>query len=302
MICFPYPCSSDIKALAGRIGFDACGIAPAGQVDSEATEQRHRWIDEGMYAGMDYLTRYDDLRNDPRLLMPGCRSIIMLAASYYSDTSSDIIARYALGDDYHDVMRKKAEPIVSLLADNGYKSRICVDTAPFAERYWAVRAGLGFIGLNSMLIIPGTGSRVFLAAVLTDAPLEPDRPCVMSCIGCKKCIEGCPTHALNADKTVDARRCLSCLTIEHRGDFAYDTDLHGRLYGCDRCQDICPHNNDCTPLKFKEFTPRPDVVGLTVEEAAVMTQQQFSTMFKGSAIKRAKLAGLTRNARQLLGD
>lgn len=303
MTCSPYQCSADdIKALAAQACFDACGIAKAGPVDYDAADQRRQWIDEGMYAGMDYLTRHVDLRDDPRLLMVGCRSIIMLAASYYSETSSDIIARYALGDDYHDVLRKKVQPIVSLLAANGYTARVCVDTAPLAERYWAVRAGIGFIGLNSMLIIPGIGSRVFLAAVLTDAPLEPDKPCDMSCIGCGKCINECSAHAITPNKTVDARRCLSCLTIEHRGDFTPGTDLHGRLYGCDRCQDVCPHNRDCAPLKFAEFTPRPDVVSLTVEEAAVMTQQQFSTIFKGSAIKRAKLTGLTRNAQRLLGD
>lgn len=302
MTCSQSPCSDDIKELAAQIGFDSCGIARALPVDSNVTDQRRRWLESGMHAGMDYLTRYDDIRTDPRLLLTGCRSVIMLAASYYSDTSSDIIARYALGDDYHDVLRKKAQPIVDFLAEKGYSARICVDTAPLPERYWAVRAGLGFIGLNSMLIIPGIGSRVFLAAVLTDAPLEADQPCTLSCAQCGRCIKECPAHAIMSDKTVDARRCLSYLTIEHRGDFDAEVDLHGRLYGCDRCQDVCPHNSNCAPLKFKEFTPRPDVVGLTIEQAAALTQQQFSTMFKGSAIKRAKLAGLTRNARRLLGD
>ena len=302
MTCSQSPCSDDIKKLAAKIGFDACGITTATPVDSNAVEMRRQWIAAGMHAGMEYLTRYDDLRCDPGFLMPRCKSVIMLAASYHSDISSDIIARYALGDDYHDVLRKKAQPIVSFLQENNYAARICIDTAPLAERYWAVKAGIGFIGLNSMLIIPGIGSRVFLASILTDLQLNPDTPVTMSCIGCGRCISECPGHAIMPDKTVDARRCLSYITIEHRGDFSPETDLHGRLYGCDRCQDVCPHNTDCAPFKFDEFSPRPDVVGLTVEEAAVMTQQQFSTIFKGSAIKRAKLAGLTRNARRLLGD
>lgn len=294
------PCSKAIKQLAVEIGFDAVGIAQADSVDQSEIKQRQDWIKSGMNASMSYLERNTDLRSDPRLLMPGCRSIIVLAASYHSDISCKIIAQYALGDDYHDVLREKVQPITSLIKRHGFTTRVCVDTAPIAERYWAVKAGIGFIGLNSMLIVPEIGSRVFLTEILTDADLEPDAPCELSCISCSKCISCCPGKAINDDKTVDARRCLSYLTIEYRGEFDKNLNLYNRLYGCDCCQDVCPHNQNTPLLKFGQFKPRPDVINLTVDQAATMTQEQFSKMFKGSAIKRTKLSGLTRNALQII--
>ena len=293
-------CSESIKRLAAQIGFDAVGIAKADQVDQSEIKQREDWKKSSMNASMSYLERNTDLRSDPRLLMPGCKSIIVLAASYYAEISSKIIARYALGDDYHDVLREKVQPITELLHQLGFSTRVCVDSAPMAERYWAAKAGVGFIGLNSLLIVPNIGSRVFLIEILTNANLEPDNPCELSCIKCGKCITCCPGKAINDNKTVDARRCLSYLTIEYRDEFDDELNLHGRLYGCDRCQDVCPHNQDSAPLKFEQFTPRPDVVNLTVEQVATMTQEQFSKTFKGSAIKRAKLYGLKRNALQII--
>lgn len=293
-------CSESIKLLAFKTGFDAVGIARAEPVAKTEMYQRQDWIKSEMNAQMSYLERNTDLRSNPCLLLSGCKSIIVLASSYHSEISSKIIAQYALGDDYHDVLRQKVKPITDLLNQHGFTTRVCVDTAPMAERYWAVKAGVGFIGLNSLLIVPNIGSRVFLVEILTDAILESDSPCELSCKKCGKCISCCPDKAINENKTVDARRCLSYLTIEHRGDFPDDLNIHGRLYGCDRCQEVCPHNQHSVSLTFKEFEPRPDVVNLAVEQAASMTQEQFSKMFKGSTIKRTKLAGLTRNALQIL--
>ncbi len=294
----PYLCKSKLRELAAGAGFCGFGIACADVVDPVFASVRRRWIESGMNAGMDYLARYDDVRSDVRLMVEGARSVIVLAMSYYDPSALPgvSVARYALGDDYHDVLRRLCVPIAGVLESEGFAARICVDTAPVAERYWAVKAGVGVIGLNSTLIVKDAGSFCFLCEIVTDAPLPPDSPAQGDCGRCGRCVKACPAGALNGDNTLDARRCLSYLTIEHRGNFPPGTDLHGCLYGCGRCQEVCPHNVSPAVTPRSEFMMRPDYAALSLDQVIELDQNGFSTIFARSAIKRAKLAGLVRNA------
>ncbi|MDE6528003.1 MAG: 4Fe-4S dicluster domain-containing protein, partial [Muribaculaceae bacterium] len=207
----------------------------------------------------------------------------------------------------HEVLRRHLAPAAQLLADEGFSARICIDTAPVLERYWAVKGGIGFIGRNRQLIVPGMGSYFFLAEIITSAEIEPDTPCALTCGNCGKCVEACPGGALDAPDGFDATSCLSYLTIEHRGELPAATGkgcksrpiaeaLGNRVYGCDECQRVCPHNADPPVTGIAEFRMRPALRGITRAGILDMTQQQFSTIFSHSAVKRAKLAGLQRNA------
>lgn len=255
---------------------------------------------------MSYLANHELLRSDPRLLLDGAQSVISFAFPYYSavaHASQDYVARYALGDDYHEVVRRRLDVVAQKVRDTfGGDTRVCVDTAPLRERYWAARSGIGFIGLNGHLIIPGAGSYFFLAELLTTVafrPTETPDGRAGRCEGCGRCVKACPGGAIGADGSFDASKCLSYLTIEHRGDFPDGTNLHGCLYGCDVCSDVCPHNANPPITIIAEFAPRPAVVALTAERVGEMSRADFSTIFRHSAIKRAKLAGLQRNARKI---
>lgn len=305
------PSSKDIADVAHRLGFACIGATVCEPVGEDDVAIYDRWIADGRNAGMEYMERYGEVRNDPRLLLDGARTIIMAAAPYHHAVPSDeasrraanAIAAYAHGDDYHEVVRRRLEALAGFIRGRwGGETRVCVDTAPLRERYWARRAGLGFIGLNNHLIIPGEGSYFFLGAVLTTVAFRPDEPVDGECDRCGRCLASCPGKAIGADGSIDCRRCLSYLTIEHRGDFGENINLHGHLYGCDVCQQVCPHNRQARPTSINEFAFRPEYAGLSPEAVAEMTQEQFSSLFSHSAIKRAKLAGLQRNARKILDD
>lgn len=289
-----------ILEIALKQGFSAFGVARCHAVSPGAAARSRLWLDTGMNGCLDYMERYPDLRLDPSALLEGCRSVVVMAASYYFNEcqsySDARVARYARGDDYHEVLRRLASPITDFLASQGHTSRICVDTAPIPERYWAVEAGVGFIGRNGCLIVPGIGSYCFLTLLLTDAPLEPDEPCSGSCAGCGACLKACPSGALQSDGLIDCRRCLSCLTIEYRGDFPDDFNTGGRVFGCDTCQDVCPHNRNIPESLISEFRMRDAVRDLTIDRILEMEQPEFSSIFTHSAVKRTKLAGLRRNA------
>lgn len=318
-----FPQLDGIMRSAGAI---AWGVAAAVPVDDEAWERRNRWIAGGCNAGMDYLDRYPDVRRDPRNLLEGARSIIVGAFSYYPSQrqhpSAPQFAWYAYGRDYHEVLRTRLQQAADTIAAMrpGATFRICVDTAPVMERYWAVKAGVGFIGRNAQLIVPGYGSACFLGEIVTDIPLTPSAPCTLACPdGCDLCIRACPGHALSQNltavrppsgsttdvaitesprpyATVDARRCLSYLTIEHRGPLPEGAPHPGRrIYGCDTCQTVCPFNRHSQPTAIPEFAPSPALLSITDADIAALTPEAFSTLFRHSAIKRAKLAGLLRN-------
>ncbi len=304
------PCQwFDLPAhIMERNGVFRWGIAEIAPVDTNAQQIYHAWISAGHNASMTYLERYNEVRANPELLLPDAKSIICCAFPYFypisksSDTAN--IALYALGDDYHEVLRNRLESIAKELRQLfGGETRVCVDTAPLRERYWAERSGLGCIGINNHLIIPGAGSFFFLGEIISTVAFHPthtltDNPCNK----CMCCVKACPTGALRADGTIDASKCLSYLTIEHRGELPTDTNLHDCLYGCDACGKACPLNTHPAISHIPEFQPRQDLLSLTLNEVATMNQPTFSTLFAHSAIKRTKLTGLQRNAISIISD
>lgn len=290
-----------LRQEALRAGFCSFGVALATEVDPQWTATYSQWIAAGENGGMEYLSNHADLRRDPRLLLPGARSVISLVLSYFhteSGTGDARFAMYAHGDDYHEVARSRMLPLVELLENQGYKTRMCVDTAPMRERYWALRSGVAFAGRNGLAIVPGHGSYCFLCEIITTAELTPDSPLGYGCDGCGRCLEVCPGKAIREGGMVDARRCHSYLSIEHRGEFPEGTALN-ILYGCDECQRVCPHNKDIPVTAIQELRQRESLGGLTLADVEAMTQEQFSAIFRHSAVKRCKLTGLQRNLRYL---
>lgn len=296
-----------IKARAQELGLDACGIARVHAVDSEAAMRYRRWLDENANGCMEWAARYCDVRDNPALLLDGAQSIIMVAMNYYparlQPHDAPQFALYAYGRDYHEVMRDRLQRLAATVTQlTGAATRCCVDTAPLRERYWAVQAGLGFIGRNNALILPGKGSYFFLGAIVTTAQLQPDPPCTLTCGDCGACERACPGNALHSGMPVDARRCLSCLTIEYRGPLPQWTRkvLGNRVYGCDECQRCCPHNRNAKPTQVAELQPSEAFLSLTASDINQMDQTEFSRLFAHSAVKRTKLAGLQRNLRHIL--
>ena len=298
---------SIIKKMAVELGFDACGIARASHVDDEAVQRYHEWLADGKNGCMQWAQNNMEVRDNPELLLNDAKSVIVVAMNYFPQVFQEAgaaqFAYYAYGRDYHEVMKRKLWQLGEFIEkETGCLSRACVDSAPLRERYWAQRAGVGFMGRNNQLILPGKGSYFFLGALVTTLELEPDEPCLEQCLQCGACERACPSGALHCGETVDARRCLSCLTIEHRGDLPewVGNVIGNRVYGCDECQRCCPHNRHAVGNTTAEFQPRPELLSLTIDNILEMTQEQFSTLFSHSAVKRAKLAGLQRNARAIL--
>lgn len=293
-----------VRRQALAAGFDACGFARAEPVEAWAVEQYDRWIADGANDCMEYAARYRDVRNDPRLLLDGAKTIISVAMNYLppvrQQAGSPQFALYAYGRDYHEVLKEQLFRLAAYIErETGCKSRSCVDTAPIRERYWARRAGLGFIGRNNMLIIPGRGSFFFLGELVTTLELEPDEPCSLSCAGCDRCAVACPGGALHDDgSAVDARRCLSCQLIERRGELPVWVArvVGNRVYGCDTCQLVCPHNAGAVPSPQPDFSPSAEFMSLTRRDIADMTPSRFRHIFSHSAVRRTRLDGLRRNA------
>ena len=303
-----------VKELVRTLsGASAVGIAKACPVSPEAVEQYRRWTAAGRHGPMAYMTNHQVIRDDPRLLLDGAQSIIVEAFPYYHPEpqwrSRRRIARYARGEDYHTVIRSRlSRAAEAISAELGGAWRVCVDTAPIRERYWAVQAGLGFTGRNNTLIIPGQGSYFFLGEIITTLPLSPDAPCTLTCGDCLRCLHACPAGALTpaaphspmegqlptAPTALDARKCLSCLTIEHRGDFPHPLNLHGRIAGCDTCQEVCPHNAQ-PPTGLPEFAPANPLLTLSDQELEAAPPSTLKPVLKHSALSRIRPADLLRN-------
>lgn len=296
-----------IKAEAAACGFGAVGIAEAVDLNDEAVRLQN-WLDRGYHGGMDYLNNYLEIRKDAGLLLEGARSVISLAFNYYNPDfpprqSRFKISRYAAGRDYHKVLKGKLKRMVRSLEEKvgPFQSRICVDSAPIMERPWGVRSGLGWIGKNGNLIIPGKGSFYFLAELIVDIELEYDRPAVDHCGHCRRCIDACPTTAIVEPYVVDSRKCISYLTIEHKGEF--DAEVAGSynewIFGCDICQDVCPFNRFSERHDEKDFVPKEDLACLTEDDWKNLTSEQYDKLFGGSAVKRTGFVGLKRNIKFL---
>ncbi len=253
---------------------------------------------------MGYLARNMELRNDPRGLLPSAKTVIVAAFNYYpkhlQPAENPQFAYYAYGRDYHEVVRERLNALADFIKERyGGDTRVCVDTAPLHERYWAQKAGIGFEGVNSQLIIPGRGSYFFLGEVLTSVDFTPSAPCDCDCGRCGACMRACPAGAIKGDGTIDASRCLSYLTIEYRGDLPDDTPAGNRIYGCDACQLVCPHNRHAQPTDIADFAPSERFLTLDEERIAALTPESFNAIFRHSAVKRTKLSGLLRNLRLL---
>ena len=301
-----------IKAEAKSLGFFACGIAKADAVEQSVVDSYRRWIAEGCNASMAYLENYPDKRFDPRLLVPGVRSIVSVALNYAPSrrmpTDAPQFASYALGKDYHDVVKHKLSQLAERLGfELSDQVRAFCDSAPVLERYWAVRAGLGWIGRNHQLIIPHAGSMFFLGELFLPVEVDYDKPMESRCGTCNHCVEACPTQALkrNADgdtSKFDSRLCLNYQTIENRGEIPDElaAKLAPYIYGCDRCQSACPWNRFAVPNTTPELQPSDELLAMKREDWLTLTEEEYRKLFKGSAVKRAKYAGLMRNIKDAL--
>ncbi len=297
--------SKNLKAEALSLGFSHCGLAPAEPVPEAFMQHYEQWLRQGHQGEMHYMENHLALRRDPRLLLPGARTVVSLAMSYNpgkSDTQSGI-AWYAQGQDYHEVIRGRLQQLLQTIPQlTPTDVRICVDTAPIMEKYWAWRCGLGWIGRHTQVVIPHVGSAFFLSELLLtsesdsyDLPRYP-QPYHSGCGNCRQCLDACPTHAIS-DEGMDARRCLSYLTIEHRGPLPEGTGryLGDCFYGCDRCLQACPHLNCGLSTPVPEFQPSPRLLAMTPDEWRRLSVDQYRQLFRGSAVKRAKYEGLVRN-------
>lgn len=303
------------------------GFSRAGEVEDAAWLEYERWLASGRHAGMEYMERYRDVRRDPRLLLEGASWVISIAFGYTTATGRQKdcarISRYALVKDYHNWIKKelRRSGIGALLGEEHQDWRICVDSAPVMERYWAVKSGLAVRGRNGSAIVPGTGCEVFLAEIVTNADLHHRKPSQpeegtpfqgeaedkymqgAECLDCGKCIRACPTGALRSDGTIDCDRCISYLTIEHRGEWldrrqvaAMRTEA-GRhtLFGCDRCIEACPLNITAQPCTADRYISQ-STVGLTPDDIIKTDDDTLRSMLQGSSLKRAGIEGLRRNA------
>lgn len=299
--------TSLLKTSAARLGFSACGVAPAAPVGKHVAEHFHRWISEGKQAGMAYLANNMEKRLDPTQLVEGAQSVVSVALNYYPAKMLDAsrqyeFAWYAYGQDYHDVMKARLTQLAEALlaeVEGEVNYRLFCDTAPVLERYWAWQCGLGWIGKNTQLIIPHAGSAFFLGEIIIDRPFTSyDHPMESRCGTCTRCLNACPTGALARPYTLDAARCLSYLTIEHRGNSLPSEAVRAMgncIYGCDRCQQACPWMRFARPTEVREFSPKPEFADLTHNALQSLSIEEYRHIFRGSAVKRAKYEGLMRN-------
>ena len=329
---------ADIRREVFAVGAYACGVVRAMPVAAEAVARYEEWLADGNAGNMDYLGHYGEVRRDPRLLLDGegARTLIVTLFAYQDNVHPaegvPYIAHYALGQDYHDVLRRRLKTVIGQLRPRfGGKWRVCVDSAPLMERYWAARAGLGVIGDNGCLIVPGVGANFFIATIVTTAQMPTDDPVegTSHCLGCGRCVRECPTGALRGDGSVDARRCISYLTIESHDDIPADIPMGNTLYGCDVCRRACPlaccktdigqgrqlehsenlenseHSSVSTFGKFAEtmtvlpeFTPDSRLLSMTVADWRALDDEGYAALTAHSAMRRVSLDKLRSTLRR----
>ena len=304
----PIQIRTDLEEHARDLGFIEFGIAPAESLDEEASRLRD-YLDLNYHGTMQWMAGNVQRRTDPKQVVPGAKSVIMVAYNYFTGRAPQEpwkakISKYAWGDDYHDVVTPKVrslEKSLHQLVDGSVRSRSYVDTGPIMEKAWAARAGIGWIGKHTNLIHRDHGSWFFLGAIITDVELEYDSRLPDYCGSCTRCIDACPTDAIVDSYVLDSRKCLSYLTIEYRGDhFPEQQAEHteGWIYGCDICQEVCPWNNKFEhPTEDTHFTPRDENVNRDLTEWLDLTEQEYRERFRKSPVKRAKYRGLMRNIR-----
>ncbi len=295
--------SRQIKEAAKSIGFDDCGIARAGFLKEDAFRLSD-WLKQGYHAEMNYMERYFEKRTDPRMLVPGAKSVISVLLNYKPDTTQKeednlLISKFAYGKDYHYIIKAKLHRLMDtvnqkIIPVNG---RYFVDSAPLLDRAWAYYAGLGWLGKNTNLISPKHGSFVFIGTLVVDVELIYDKPIADHCGNCRKCIDACPTNALIHEKVLDARKCISYLTIENRKEIPekYKSMFGNKVFGCDICQDVCPWNKKVKPNKVDKLQPQPALLKMTKEDWKNLDVSDYQKLFKHSVVKRVKYQGLKRN-------
>ena len=299
--------STEIKAKSAELGFDLCGVAPA--VDHPELKFYREWIERGYAGEMAYLHRTADRRADVRNVIPTAQTVIMTGTIYntdrpYSTECADPnraqIARYAWGDDYHDVIGERMELLLSWMRERSpepFEARAYVDTGPVQERVYAQHAGVGWIGKNTCVINPEIGSWIFLAAIICSLPLEVDAPSLDQCGSCTLCIEACPTQAIVAPGVLDSTRCISYLTIELKGDIpaVHGAGIGSHVYGCDICQEVCPWNAVAPKSSDPAWQPRPAWDRVDLLTLAEQTDEALTVALRRSPMKRTKIQGLRRN-------
>ncbi len=303
--------TEDIKTKALDLGFDLVGITDAAPIDTADVKLLTRWLEAGRAGRMNYMHRNFQKRISPAQLLKGAQSVICLGLNYnppqtqpkstVTNTPIGKVAAYAQYEDYHQFIKKrlcKLTDFISSLAGTSLKFKVCVDSAPLAERALAQRAGLGFIGKNRMLINPELGPHILLGEIITSLKLETDKPLENACSDCDKCINACPTKALSAEGHLDARKCISYLTIEYEGQISLDLarKMRNRLFGCDECILACPYHDDAPPRANKQFRFFNDRAELDLHRILQLTQDEFDSVFAGSPLNRLPLSALKRNA------
>ncbi|MCC6696052.1 MAG: tRNA epoxyqueuosine(34) reductase QueG [Candidatus Hydrogenedentes bacterium] len=291
-----------VKEHASLEGFDACGIAAAASIDPE--DRLGEWLRSGYHADMDWMERTRDMRQDVQKKLPGTRSVVVVARNYYAPRpkaaeGSVKVARYAWGRDYHRVLLKPLRRLARFIEslEDGAETYCCIDSGPVLEKAWAVRAGLGWLGKNSLVLRRDLGSWFFLGTILTTVELEHDSPIPDQCGSCRLCIEACPTDAIVEPKVVDSLRCIPYQTIENRGTIPEELQpqFEGWVFGCDICQDVCPWNRKVAETSEPDFHPRPGHANPDPDWITAMDEEAFRKEFSGTPILRAKHTGMLRN-------
>jgi epoxyqueuosine reductase len=285
------------------LGFDACGISKAVRLDAEA-RYLENWLNTDKHGKMSYMANYFDKRTDPRLLVDGAKSVISLSYNYYTQKQqtpdAPHIAIYAMGEDYHIVVKEKLEQLLAFIKTRvgNVNGRCFVDSAPILEKAWAQRSGVGWVGKNTNLLTKRRGSFFFLAEVIIDIELDYDGPVKDYCGTCTKCVDACPTQAIYEPYKLDGSKCISYFTIELK-DEILPTDYKGKfenwMYGCDICQQVCPINAQAQPHNEPRFEPLNELLAMTAKDWDNLQEEGFKRLFKYSAVKRTKYKGLKRN-------
>ncbi len=297
--------SRQIKQQASELGFNACGISKADFLKKESQLFKD-WLNKKMHANMHYMENHFEKRMDPRLLHEGTISVISVLLNYYPEKkfpeeNNYKISKYAYGKDYHIVVKDKLQLLlnkITTLTGEPVSARIFVDSAPVLDKIWAEKSGLGWIGKNTCLIRKNEGSFFFIGEIICNLELDYDESEHEDfCGNCTKCIDACPTGTLTAAHNLDARKCISYLTIEHKGELPNELreKFGDWIFGCDICQDVCPHNRFAKPTKEKTFFPKTELLKMKKTDWKQMNKETFRKLFKDTALERCKFEGIKRN-------